>query len=61
MEPKQKQLIIKTKEELNKVSSDNLKIINVESRRSGSVVIQSENCAEREKIKNAIQEKISLY
>ena len=50
VKPKEKQSIIKTKDEINKVSKDNLKIINVESR-SGAIVIQSENCEERERIK----------
>ena len=43
VKPKQKQSIINTKEDLNKVSPDELKIVNVESKKIGSIVIQSEN------------------
>ena len=54
-----KQSAEKTKEKLNKINSDNLKITNVESRSSGIIVIESENCEDREKIKRANQEKTS--
>ena len=57
IKPKETQSAEKTKEELNKINPDNLKITNVESRRSRIFVIQSENCEDREKIKSAIQEK----
>ena len=33
------------------------KQLSVESRSSGTIVIQSENCEDRERIKSAIQEK----
>lgn len=59
VKPKEKQSADKTKEELNKVNPVDLKITNVLSRRSGTIIIQSENDEEREKIKSAIQDKIS--
>lgn len=56
LKPKERQGIDKTKEELNKkVDPVNLKITNVEKRRNGTLVIQSENVEERDKIKSAIQ------
>lgn len=56
LRPKERQGIDKTKEELNKnVDPVNLKITNVENRRNGTLVIQSENVEERDKIKSAIQ------
>lgn len=60
--PKGKQNVTKTKEDLNKVNPTNFKILNVEQRKNGSVVIQSENDKEREKIKEALHKEISdLY
>lgn len=60
IKPKEKQTVQKTKEELNKkVNPVNFKIVNVENRRNGTVVIQSESMDEREKIKKAIQDEIS--
>ena len=50
---KKKQSVEKTKAELNeKMSPINLKIANVENRKSGTLVIKSKNVEEREKIKN---------
>lgn len=60
VKPKEKQGADITKQELNKkVDPINFKIINVENRRNGTVVIQSENDEEREKIKTAIQSEMS--
>lgn len=60
VKPKEKQGDKKTKEELNKkVDPSNLKITNIESRKNGTVFIQTENDEEREKIKNAIQNEMS--
>lgn len=60
VKPKEKQGGEKTREELNKkVDPVNLKIRNVESRKNGTVVIQTENEEEREKVKNAIQSEMS--
>lgn len=56
VKPKEKQNLQKTKEDLNnKVDPKNFKITNVENRSNGTLVIQSENNEEREKIKTAIQ------
>ena len=59
VKPKETQSYERTKEEFNKINPDNLKITNVKSRSSRIIVIQSENCEDREKIKSAIEEKIS--
>lgn len=60
IKPKEKQNAEKTREELNnKVDPSNLKIKNVENRKNGSVVIQTENEYEREKIRTVIQTGIS--
>lgn len=60
IKPKEKQSVEKTKAELNKkVDPINFKITNVENRKNGTLVIQSENVEEREKIKEAIQSEIS--
>lgn len=60
IKPKEKQNIEKTKEELNnKVDPVNLKIKNIENRKNGTVVIQTDNENEREKIKIAIQKEMS--
>lgn len=60
IKPKEKQSIEKTKSDLNeKVDPINFKITNVENRRNGTVVIQSIDNEEREKIKEAIQKEIS--
>lgn len=60
IKPKERQGVDKTKEELNKrVDPINLKITNVEKRKNGTLVIQSENKEEREKIKHAIQNEMS--
>lgn len=60
IKPKEKQGIDKTKEELNKkVDPVNLKITSIENRKNGTLVIQTENQEEREKIKEAIKEKMS--
>lgn len=60
IKPKEKQSAEITKAELNnKVDPVNFKITKVENRRNGTVVIQSENIVEREKIKKAIQNEIS--
>ncbi|XP_017477985.1 PREDICTED: uncharacterized protein LOC108367799 [Rhagoletis zephyria] len=51
---------MKTKEDLNKnVDPSDLKISNVQGRKSGTIVIQSENESERDKIKTAIANKMS--
>ncbi|XP_075167539.1 uncharacterized protein LOC142239631 [Haematobia irritans] len=56
IKPKEKQNISQTKNDLNSnVDPTNLKIINVENRRNGTVVIQTENETEREKIRLAVQ------
>lgn len=58
IKPKEKQKIDKTKEDLkNKVDPTNFKITNIENRRNGTVVIQSENIDEREKIKKHCKQK----
>lgn len=60
LKPKEKQTVQKTKEELNnKVDPKDFKIVNIENRRNGTLVIQSESMDEREKIKTAIQNEIS--
>lgn len=60
VKPKEKQGVEKTREALNdKVDPVNLKITGVENRRNGTVVIQSENSEEREKIKNAIENELN--
>ncbi|KAI8120531.1 hypothetical protein CVS40_8209 [Lucilia cuprina] len=60
VKPKERQDAEKTKEELNKkVDPVNLKITKIENRKNGTVIIQSENNEEREKIKNAIQIKLN--
>lgn len=59
IKPKEKQTIEKTKEELNKINPINLKIKNVENRKNGTIIIQSENSEERDKIKNAVEEKLT--
>lgn len=60
VKPKEKQTVIKTKEDLNKkVNPSNFKIINVEQRKNGSVVIQSKSNEDREKIKEVLQNEIS--
>lgn len=60
IKPKEKQSIEKTKAELNKkVNPADFKIINVENRKNGTVVIQAESSEEREKIKETIQTQIS--
>ncbi|XP_036332936.1 uncharacterized protein LOC118744201 [Rhagoletis pomonella] len=60
LQPKEKQEVGKTKEDLNKnVDPSGLKINSVQGRKSGAVVIQTENEAEREKIKKAIENKMS--
>lgn len=60
IKPKEKQNIEKTKEDLNKkVDPADLKITNVENRRNGTMIIQSETNEEREKIKTAIQNGMS--
>ena len=60
IKPKEKQQIEKTKEDLNrKVDPINFKIINIENKKNVTVVIQSENVDEREKIKNAIENEMS--
>lgn len=60
VKPKEKQGNDKTREELNKnVDPVNLKITSVENRKNGTVVIQSENEEEREKIKTAIEDKLN--
>lgn len=60
IKPKEKQRIEKTKEDLNEnVDPGNLKISNIENKKNGVIVIQSENIEEREKIKNAIENKMN--
>lgn len=60
IKPKEKQTVNKTKEDLNKkVNPSNFKIVNIEQRRNGSIVIQSENNEEREKIKEVLQNEMS--
>lgn len=60
IKPKEKQSVEKTKAELNKkVDPINFKITNVENRKNGTLVIQSENVEEREKIKEVLQSEIS--
>lgn len=60
IKPKEKQNIKKTKEDLrNKVDPTNFKINNIENRRNGTMVIESENNEEREKIKNTLQTELS--
>ena len=60
IKPKEKQKIEKTKEDLNKkIDSIDFKITNIKSRGNGTVIIQSENKDERNKIKNVIENKMS--
>lgn len=60
IKPKEKQQIEKTKNDLNnRVSPDNLNILKVQTRKNGTVVVQSKNNEEREKIKNALQSELS--
>lgn len=60
IKPKEKQKNVKTKEDLNnRVDPADLNITNIENRRNGTIVIQSENDEERQKIKNAIENKMS--
>lgn len=60
IKPKAKQGVDKTMEELNKkVNPVDLKITNVENRKSGTIIIQTENNEEREKVKEAIQKEMS--
>lgn len=59
VKPKEKQDTDKTKEDLNrKVDPINLKITNIENRSNGTLLIRSENDEERDKIKNAIEDKM---
>lgn len=55
VKPKEKQTMEKTKQDLNKVDPVNLKITNVENRKNGTLIIQTENNEERERVKNAIE------
>lgn len=60
VKPKEKQGLEKTKKDLNnKVDPVNFKVTNVENRKNGVIVIQSENMEEREKIKTAIVNEMS--
>ena len=59
--PKEKQNFEKTKAELNKkVDPINCKITNVENWRNGIVCIRNENIAQREKIKEAMENEIKV-
>lgn len=60
LKPKEKQGLEKTKEDLNNnVDPINFKVTSVENRKNGTIVIQSENPEEREKLKTTIANEMS--
>ena len=60
VKPKEKQSVKRTKSELSKkVDLINFKIINVENRKSGPLVIKSKNVEERKNIKETVETQIS--